>query len=88
MAMLQNIYLIYGRRGSLCARLGLKGSFGTGFTRKKVFLNEDGLIDKISIRDRLDAHLLVEDFMIATNVAAAQVLEQKNSPVVYRVHNL
>lgn len=53
---------------------------------RRVFLNEDGLIDKISIRDRLDAHLLVEDFMIAANVAAAQVLEQKNSPVVYRVH--
>ncbi|MFA7585176.1 MAG: RNB domain-containing ribonuclease, partial [Novosphingobium sp.] len=35
---------------------------------------------------RLDAHRVVEDFMIAANVAAAKALESKVSPVVYRVH--
>ncbi|HWU91956.1 MAG TPA: RNB domain-containing ribonuclease, partial [Sphingomicrobium sp.] len=37
-------------------------------------------------RDRLDAHRLVEDFMIAANVAAARALEAKKAPVMYRVH--
>jgi ribonuclease R len=40
----------------------------------------------IAPRDRLDAHRLVEDFMIAANVAAARALEAKKAPVMYRVH--
>jgi ribonuclease R len=34
----------------------------------------------------LDAHRLVEDYMIAANVAAAKALEAKKAPVMYRVH--
>jgi ribonuclease R len=37
-------------------------------------------------RERLDAHRLVEDYMIAANVAAAKALETKKAPVMYRVH--
>ena len=40
----------------------------------------------IAPRDRLDAHRLVEDYMIAANVAAARALEAKKAPVMYRVH--
>ncbi|HET8612520.1 MAG TPA: RNB domain-containing ribonuclease, partial [Sphingomonas sp.] len=32
------------------------------------------------------AHRLVEDYMIAANVAAAKALERKQAPVMYRVH--
>jgi len=38
------------------------------------------------VRERLDAHRVVEEFMIAANVAAAKALEAKAAPVVYRVH--
>jgi ribonuclease R len=51
-----------------------------------VVLDEKGRITSIAPRDRLDAHRLVEDFMIAANVAAARALEAKKSPVMYRVH--
>src|SRR3546814_12200754 len=49
-------------------------------------LDEQGRIAEIAIRERLDAHRVVEDFMIAANVAAAQALEAKTAPVVYRIH--
>jgi len=53
---------------------------------RRVQLNEQGQIEEIAIRERLDAHRVVEDFMIAANVAAARALEAKNAPVVYRIH--
>jgi len=53
---------------------------------RRVMLDEQGKITEIAVRERIDAHRVVEDFMIAANVAAAKALESKTSPVVYRVH--
>ncbi len=53
---------------------------------RQVRLNDEGVIEEIAVRERLDAHRVVEDFMIAANVAAAKALEEKAAPVVYRVH--
>jgi len=53
---------------------------------RRVVLDEQGRIAEIALRERLDAHMVVEDFMIAANVAAAKALESKASPVVYRIH--
>jgi ribonuclease R len=53
---------------------------------RRVVLDEQGKITEIAIRERLDAHRVVEDFMIAANVAAAKALESKTAPVVYRIH--
>ncbi|MBC7987886.1 MAG: VacB/RNase II family 3'-5' exoribonuclease, partial [Sphingomonadaceae bacterium] len=53
---------------------------------RRVVLDEKGRILSVSPRERLDAHRLIEDFMIAANVAAAKALEAKKSPVMYRVH--
>ncbi|MFN3988780.1 MAG: ribonuclease R [Erythrobacter sp.] len=53
---------------------------------RRVVLDEEGRIASITVRERLDAHRVVEDFMIAANVAAAKALEAKTAPVVYRVH--
>lgn len=53
---------------------------------RQVRLNDKGQIEEIAVRERLDAHRVVEDFMIAANVAAAKALEAKTAPVVYRIH--
>ena len=53
---------------------------------RRVQLDAEGRITEIATRERLDAHRVVEDFMIAANVAAAKALEAKVAPVVYRVH--
>ena len=53
---------------------------------RRVMLDEKGRILSVAPRERLDAHRLVEDYMIAANVAAAKALERKKAPVMYRVH--
>jgi ribonuclease R len=53
---------------------------------RQVVLDEKGRITSVAPRERLDAHRLVEDYMIAANVAAARALEAKTAPVMYRVH--
>jgi ribonuclease R len=51
-----------------------------------VRIGEDGKIASISLRERFDAHRLIEEFMIQANVCAAETLEDKRTPLVYRVH--
>lgn len=53
---------------------------------RQVILDEQGGIAEIRVRDRLDSMRLIEDYMIAANVAAAKALEAKKSPVMYRIH--
>jgi ribonuclease R len=53
---------------------------------RRVVLDETGRIMSVAPRERLDAHRLIEDYMIAANVAAAKALEAKKAPVMYRVH--
>ncbi|WP_283419451.1 VacB/RNase II family 3'-5' exoribonuclease [Sphingopyxis sp. Geo48] len=53
---------------------------------RQVRLDEQGNIAEIKVRERLDSMRLIEDYMIAANVAAAKALEAKKSPVMYRIH--
>ena len=53
---------------------------------RRVVLDEKGRIMSVAPRERLDAHRLVEDYMIAANVAAAKALEKRKAPVMYRIH--
>jgi ribonuclease R len=40
----------------------------------------------VAFKARLDAHRLIEEFMILANVAAAETLVQKRTPLLFRVH--
>nr|WP_037497178.1 VacB/RNase II family 3'-5' exoribonuclease [Sphingomonas sp. KC8] len=53
---------------------------------RRVVLDEKGRILSVAPRERLDAHRLIEDYMIAANVAAAKALEAKKADVMYRDH--
>ncbi|MGC9370675.1 MAG: ribonuclease R [Paracoccaceae bacterium] len=53
---------------------------------RKIVLSEDGKVESVNFRDRLDAHRLIEEFMILANVAAAQELTRMRRPLLYRVH--
>ncbi|WP_448658065.1 ribonuclease R family protein [Sphingomonas sp. CJ99] len=53
---------------------------------RRIVLDEKGRILSVAPRERLDAHRLIEDYMIAANVAAAKALEAKKAPCMYRVH--
>ncbi len=52
-----------------------------------MLLKPDGTVDRIATPERLTAHRLIEEFMIQANVAAAETLEKKRTPLVYRVHD-
>ncbi|GKX35850.1 MAG: ribonuclease R [Rhizobiaceae bacterium MnEN-MB40S] len=54
---------------------------------RKIRLNDDGSVADVIVPDRLDAHRLIEEFMIQANVAAAESLERKRQPLIYRIHD-
>ena len=54
---------------------------------RKILLKPDGTVDRVIMPERLDAHKLIEEFMILANVAAAEMLEKKALPLIYRVHD-
>ena len=54
---------------------------------RKILLDENGRVADIVTPERLTAHRLIEEFMIQANVAAAEALEAKRAPVVYRIHD-
>jgi ribonuclease R len=56
-------------------------------SERRVVLDADGAVVAIQPRASLEAHKLIEEFMIQANVCAAETLERRRSPVVYRVHD-
>ncbi|MFN4286956.1 MAG: ribonuclease R [Brevundimonas sp.] len=54
---------------------------------RKIRLNEDGEVTSIEPRRSLEAHRLIEEMMVQANVCAAETLEQKRTPLIYRVHD-
>jgi ribonuclease R len=54
---------------------------------RKILLKKDGTVDRVIIPERLDAHRLIEEFMILANVAAAETLEAEKTALLYRVHD-
>ncbi len=54
---------------------------------RKILLKGDGTVDRVTTPERLEAHRLIEEFMIMANVAAAETLEKARIPLIYRVHD-
>jgi ribonuclease R len=54
---------------------------------RKILLKPDGTVDRVIVPERLDAHKLIEEFMIQANVCAAETLEAKKQALIYRVHD-
>ncbi|QFT58343.1 Ribonuclease R [Sulfitobacter sp. THAF37] len=53
---------------------------------RRIELAEDGTVRSVNFKDRLDAHRLIEEFMVLANVAAAETLAAKKTPLLYRIH--
>jgi ribonuclease R len=71
---------------ALYAARGKRAPLDLDLPERRVVLDEKGRILSVAPRERLDAHKLIEDYMIAANVAAAKALEAKKAPVMYRDH--
>lgn len=53
---------------------------------RRIELDDKGRVTSVKFRDRLDAHKLIEEFMILANVCAAETLIKKRHPLLFRVH--
>ncbi|MDF1873794.1 ribonuclease R [Vannielia sp.] len=53
---------------------------------RKIVLAEDGTVESVQFKDRLDAHRLIEEFMILANVCAGKELVKRQRPLLFRVH--
>ncbi|MCC8432158.1 ribonuclease R [Reyranella aquatilis] len=78
---------LYGAYRVLLAAREARGALDLDLPERLVTLGKDGHIAKIGVRERLDSHKLIEEFMVLANVAAAQALEQRHAPCLYRVHD-
>ncbi|HMK78459.1 MAG TPA: ribonuclease R, partial [Xanthobacteraceae bacterium] len=54
---------------------------------RKILLKPDGTVDRVIVPPRLEAHRLIEEFMILANVAAAETCERARVHLIYRVHD-
>ena len=54
---------------------------------RRVVIGPDGQVASITRRASLEAHRLIEEMMIQANVSAAETLEQKRTPLIYRIHD-
>jgi ribonuclease R len=82
--ILKPLYAAYG-----CVKVARdeRSPLDLDLPERKILLKADGTVDRVVVPERLDAHKLIEEFMILANVAAAEMLEKKALPLIYRVHD-
>ena len=78
---------LYGVYEALMRARLKRGVLDLDLPERQVRFGPDGRIAAIALRERLDSHRLIEELMIAANVAAAESLEQRGLPCLYRVHD-
>ena len=85
-AMIEALLPLWDCWRALAAARDKREPLDLDLPERRVMLDEKGRIMSVAPRERLDAHRLIEDYMIAANVAAAKALEAKKAPVMYRIH--
>jgi ribonuclease R len=78
---------LYGAYAVLLKARSERGTLDLDLPERRVVIGADGKVQAIAARQRLDSHKLIEEFMIAANVAAATDLEERGQPGLYRVHD-
>ncbi len=78
---------LWGAYGALTKAREKRGPLELDLPERKVVIGEDGTVQGIRVKERFDAHKLIEEFMIQANVAAAEELEKRKTPLIYRIHD-
>ncbi len=78
---------LYDAYAVLLAAREARGALELDLPERRVILDDNGSIARVEPRERLNSHKLIEEFMVLANVAAAEFLEEKNRPCMYRVHD-
>lgn len=83
----QEIADLAGAYQSLLKRRDRRGVLEIDVPEREVVLNKKGKVVDIKCRQMRDSNKLIEEFMILANVSAAETLEDKGAPTMYRVHD-
>ncbi len=78
---------LYGAFAALIEARRRRGTLDLDLPELRIVLDGEGRPIDVRKAERLDAHRLIEEFMIAANVAAAETLENKAAACMYRVHD-
>jgi len=78
---------LYAAHEALRQARDLRAPLDLDLPERKILLKKDGSFDRVVIPPRLDAHRLIEEFMILANVAAAETLEEHRQQLIYRAHD-
>ncbi|MEO8926930.1 MAG: VacB/RNase II family 3'-5' exoribonuclease, partial [Caulobacteraceae bacterium] len=78
---------LWAAYGALKAAREVRSPIAIESSERAIVLGADGKVAQVRPRPALETHKLIEEFMIAANVCAAQTLEQRRSPLIYRVHD-
>ena len=77
---------LYAAYGALVEARKRRQPLDLDLPERRVELDEDGTVTSVAFKDRLDAHRMIEEFMVLANVAAAETLTAKRTPLLFRVH--
>ncbi|MDF1645613.1 MAG: ribonuclease R [Legionellaceae bacterium] len=80
---LKNLYALYH---VLLKTRKARGAMDFNTTETRIIFDEHRKIERIIPVIRNDAHRLIEECMLAANVATARFLEKADIPTLYRVH--
>ena len=78
---------LYGAFAILAKARAERGALEIEVAEDRVVLDRENRPMAILRAVRLDSHRLIEEFMILANVAAAEELEARHQPCMYRVHD-
>jgi ribonuclease R len=78
---------LYAAYAALKRARDQRGPLDLDLPERKILLKPDNTLDRVISPQRLEAHRLIEEFMILANVAAAEALERASVPLIYRVHD-
>ncbi|MCR8724794.1 ribonuclease R [Frigidibacter sp. ROC022] len=77
---------LYEAYNALAAARAVRQPLELDLPERRIVLSEDGRVTSVDFKDRLDAHKLIEEFMVLANVAAAEELVRLKQPLLFRVH--
>lgn len=86
-ALLKRIEALHGLYGAFRKARSKRGAIDFESHDTRILFDKDHKIRAIVPTERNDAHKMIEEFMIAANVATATFLKKNKIPALYRVHN-
>ena len=84
--VLPHLHELYAMYQALLDARAARGAIDFDTVETKFVIDDAGRIASIEPTVRNDAHRIIEECMLAANVAAARLFQRKKMPALYRIH--